>query len=284
MKVELNKTSFINNELALITVECEDIENFSQIQIEIFDVATKNPASKLGFGNIPIKVSKNTYQVSFDTKLLSFGMYEIKFVIFHTLKDIEFSDNRKVFVSGEDFNRLFFEVIRENELAKTNQEIEKVILNKKEKNEDYFLSGIDIRTATNEQENNFAVFVFVKGLLTGIKSRLDRFEIFPFEGLDRNDYFVLVNEFLKSRTKLGLEFPYTQERQEDSRRENPVSVVHFPCIVTETEEQAYNYSFLKTLLVLQAFSLQRGASGEIFHTLILNLKTGKSTLLYPLSP
>ena len=46
-KVKINKTSFLKGEKGIISVECEGVEGYSQIQIEIFDTGVKNPKSNL---------------------------------------------------------------------------------------------------------------------------------------------------------------------------------------------------------------------------------------------
>lgn len=272
--ISLASNLIIKGNVGLILLQNELINHYEQVQIEIFNTCVHNPKSVLGFGSKPVLITDSSHSVSFSTDNFGPGIYEIKLLRLHTPKG-EMAEH-KDFIGGEHFSRLFFEVIlhNNNSTAKTENELTKIVNKYENKIEESFMSGIDISKSQNK--NNYCVFVLIKGLKTGIKYRLGRFEIFPLnKGVERNDVFNLMNHFLKNYTKTNYFFEYKQEDSIKSQGLNPVSIVHFPKIVSDSMQEAVRYVHDKSNYLLQSFSLIRAASGEILNILVINTEENK---------
>jgi len=87
-----------------------------------------------------------------------------------------------------------------------------------------------------------------------------------------------------NETTTKLQFAYEDNLKNESRHNNPVSVIYFPCIIASNWEQANNYCNYKVSFLMQALSLTRGGSGEIFNTVVFNPKNGASQMITPRIP
>ncbi|MDI9875049.1 hypothetical protein [Flectobacillus rivi] len=273
MEISLNKTSSVKGETVTMTLKHADIDHYEQVQVEIFDTKEPNPTSKLGFGTSPKQVADGYYEVVFNTNDLALGIYEIRHILLHTGKHK--LDDKLFFNAGSDFNRTFFEVISANDKVKTSSEIKNEVINFEIENQIKFTEGIDI---SKTFKNSFTVFILVKRLLIGARYRFDKFEIIPLNrGLDTLDELCFTNSFLKDFTSFNLDFPYNETMALHSQSGNPVSVVYFPNIIADNPDDAKAFALTKTTFLLQAFSLTRGATGDVFDIVCIDLKSGNGT-------
>lgn len=118
MEITLSKTNFLKGEKGIITILYSGTEQYTQIQIDFFETGTINPKPKLGFGITPRLKGNDIYEVDLDTKDLNYEIYEIKLVRLHTMKGEELSTDRKDFVGGRDFERLFSKLLQKVKLLK----------------------------------------------------------------------------------------------------------------------------------------------------------------------
>ena len=275
--VTINKISFVKGEKGVITVKCNDVEQYAQLQIEIFNAGVKNPEAKFPVGTSPIIKDDNHYEVEFNTHNINcYGIYEIKLVIFHTPKQNEDIIPRKEFKSGIDFPRVFFEIFMVNyyefpdilQIPKSKPQLEIEVYTEEQMHEHDFLSGIDIRQKLDNNKFRYRVFVFVKKLKIGKKIRFNKCEIFPsLSNLHNKDSLECVNDFLHTQIKINLAFEY-----QDLSNNNPVAIIHFPLIISNTVEEIINFCIKKSSFVLQALALTRHASGEIFDIMLYDEK------------
>lgn len=118
-------------------------------------------------------------------------------------------------------------------------------------------------------QRHFTAFVFVRGMLIGTHMRFPHFELVPtHSGIDTNDAQRSVNKFLKERTKTGVQFEYSKDRQLRSLQANPVCVFHFPAVRANTPEEVRTYALRITDEVLLALALTRDASGRVFDCVV----------------
>lgn len=275
MLVILDNISIEKGQKGKIHIISKLIEPYDQAQIDIFDTGKLNPTSKLGFSSKPIKRIGDAYIVEFDTENLECGIYEIKIVRLHTPKSKSTEKKRIDFVGGENFQRVFFEVsIKKNERI-IEKDLKNLTFKIEHENEKHFYSGIDISKSGNVE--NYAVFVLIKGLKIGLRYRLDKFEILPTDkGLDSIDKLNYTNDFLKYRTSTNFVFLYDDETKTKSHNENPVTFAHFPKIYSDNIDNVRQFVSEKVQFLLQAFSLTRNASGEIFDIIIIKLGSNEA--------
>ncbi len=270
MLVILDSISIKKGQKGKIHIISKLIESYEQFEVDIFDTGKLNPISKLGFSSKPINRIGDAYVVNFNTEDLEFGTYEIKAVRLHTPKSKSTKKKHIDFIGGESFQRSFFEVSIEKNERKSEKELKNSILKIEHENEKHFYSGINI--SENSNVENFAVFVLIKGLKIGLRYRLDKFEILPTDkGLESIDKLNYTNDFLKNRTSTNFVFPYDDETKTKSHNENPVTFAHFPKIYSDNIDNVLQFVSEKIQFLLQAFSLTRNASGEIFDIIIIKL-------------
>ena len=270
--ITIERTNILRGEIQKVFLDNELISDYEQVQIEVFNTGVSNPESVLGFGTKPEKIKPNIYFVTFNTSSLSEGIYEIKLLRLHTPKTEGLAE-QKDYHADKDFSRIFFKVSLEEEVI-PESELNDFVIKKEKEQEKKFFSEVNISKAENP--NKFRAFVLLKGLKTGIRYRLENIEIFPLNvGLDSVDTINITNYFLKNYTNTGSFFKYGKEDSQRSQNENPVSIVHFPKIVSDDINDVVNYTHKKTEYLLQAFSLIRGASAYIINIVIVNLDNSK---------
>lgn len=271
--ISIGRTNILRGEIQKLFLVNDQVCNYSQVQVEVFNTGVPNPKSVLGFGTNPEKIEPNKYFVSFNTSTFNEGIYEIKLLRLHT-PIIEGFDEQKDYHGGKDFNRIFFKVTQTDEAPIKESELMNFVIEKEKENEKQFLSEINISKSENPDE--YTAFVLVKGLKTGIRYRLNNIEVFPLnKGLDSVDTFSIANHFLKYYTRTGSSFDYNEEVSQEYQSQNPVSIVHFPKIISDKIDDVVNFAHKKTEYLLQAFSLIRGASANIFNILVVDINKSK---------
>jgi len=114
--------------------------------------------------------------------------------------------------------------------------------------------------------------------LLGKKTRFKNYEIFPFKrGLDTLDYLNCTNEFVSIDTRINVEFKYTENVINSSRRSNPVAIVHFPTLMATDSEEVVKYCDSKVKAIIKTLSLIRDAQGEIFDIVVVNRKLNSAS-------
>lgn len=271
MRASITTTSIVKGQTATINLIENAIVTFQQVQVEIYDAGTPNPKSKLGFGTTAIENVDGSHDVRFDTTNLSTGIYEIKLIRLHTPINIDHKPEIIDYISNRDFQRIFFEVVNINDSEKTQDFLKDIVLKFEQTHDRNFHSGIVIPGSGIKIP--FSVFVLVKGLKLGHSYKLDRLEVVPLtQGLDTLDELNITNWFLKTYTQVGIEFPYDDNIRLQSQGKFPAVVVHFPLITSNNEEQVRDFAVQKTSFLLHAFSLTRGANGQIFDIVSVNLE------------
>jgi len=131
---------------------------------------------------------------------------------------------------------------------------------------------VDIRQ-NKTLEHKYAAFVFIKKMLIGTNMSFKNYRIVPISsGLNKKAQVEFINDFLEKQTSLELKFKYQKTTEEQHKNESPVFVVYFPTILSDGEDDVRSYVRDETLYLLQALSLSRDASGEIFNTVILHFE------------
>lgn len=199
------------------------------------------------------------------------GIYEVKLVRLHTSKDER--DRVPIdLLPDRDYARCLFEIVADPKDARPNIEIELDVQERERQIEQRFLSPLEVRSAGTEPTGHFFVLVFLKDILIGTRMRLDRYEIVPTNtGLETRDHLSFVNSFLANSTRAGITFEYSSALSEQSKRSNPVCVVHFPHILAQNAEAARDYCSDCSNALLQALALSRSAGGQIFSIVAVDL-------------
>jgi hypothetical protein len=277
--VDIDKLQYGPDDTIIINVQSDQIINFNQIQVEIFNTCTPNPKSVFGMGTTPVHVDGNTFNVSCSTKSFKPGIYEVKLVRLHTPKQANQKPEFLDFYSEINYPRILFEVKSslDNIHPSASNLIDKV-QNWEKSHESIFNEGIQLENTS--LTNSFAVFVLINGLKIGIKYRLENYEFIPLPfGLQAFESLNATNRFIKDFTRVNFLFEYTEQLDLQTQQNNPISVAHFPKIVCDTVEQAHSFTEKRVNSFLKSMSLIRGAVGEIFDFIIINLSNGEGLRL-----
>lgn len=281
--VELSKTTYTPEDNIVFEFENSEISEFNQIQVEIFDTCNPNPKSVLGFGTTPEKISQNRFIANTSAKNLKPGIYEVKIVKLHTPKNHKEGTEQINFVSNIHFPRTLFEVVADESKGRDHPQLINEVEKWEKLNSEEFLSGISV--PDNEGSSEYAVFVLIKGLKVGINYRLDKYEFIPLSfGLQAYDELKATNKFLKENTRTNFLFEYSKQVDESSQRKDPIVVAHFPRILSDDIEAARVFCEKKVNSFIQSMSLVRGAVGEIFDFVVVNLTNGEGMRLSPSLP
>lgn len=274
MNLRIMKVLLKKGETGTLSLDCNDIESYSQVQVEIYDTSIPNQKAKLSFGTAPTKVAEGRYDVPFDASSLREGIYEIKMIRLHT--PLRASANEvKDFLPTRDFERTFFEVASNPGTSRSHDVLKEEIENREQRFEEEFNSGIDI--SKGDVKTFVRCFALIKGLKLGQRYTFSKFEIFPLnQGLESRDELNLTNAFLQ-QFHLGITFPYDEQVSMQSQSLYPVAIVHFPLIITDTVAAARDFVIKKIKYLLQAFSLTRGANAQLFDIVCIESQTGIAT-------
>jgi len=260
-------------DIGILRITSENVSEYSTIQIEVFDVGSLNPTLKLSFGRSAKVIEKHVYEIALDTGNLNKGIYEIKLIKFHSTSNKGLLE-QKNFISGINFERIFFEVIEGKDCSPGHKNLNEWVTKKEKEIEDHFYSGVEVMSGS---KLSFTSITFIKGLLTSKRIRFDRYEILPFRGLDLTDENTLVNEFFEIQKDFGLKFNYEDEVKKKARRDNPVTILYFPKLIAPDENAVLDFCNKKVQSLLLAMSLARGANGELFDTIIYNNQTKQAS-------
>jgi len=277
--VEIDKQQYGPEDTIIINVHSDQIINFDQIQVEIFNTCTPNPTSVFGMGTVPVHVSGNAYCLSCSTKSFKPGIYEVKLVRLHSPK----KDNHKpefLDFHGEiNFPRTVFEVKSSlDELHHSSSNLLDIVQSWEKSHESIFSDGIQLENT--KCTNSYAVFVMIKGLKIGINYRLENYEFIPLPfGMQAYDALTATNRFINEFTRINFLFEYSEQVDLQTQQNNPISVAHFPKIDCDTIEEAQSFTEKRVNSFLKSMSLIRGAVGEAFDFIIVNLTNGEGLRL-----
>jgi len=273
MRLEVENTLIIRGESLSARVYDPSIHDYDQLQLEILTTGVENPTSKLGFGTTPNRVEDSCGEVGINTENLESGIYEIGLVRSHSPNKRDLAE-RIDFLPGRDYARTFFEVADSGVNRRSQAELSEQIKSKEADIERIFLQPIDLTVGSTAVRREDAVFVFVKDILIGTRTRLGNFEILPTgSGLDSKECIDFVNAFLASRTNTGLAFTYDENHQQRSRSATPVCVVHFPNLQTTSPEEVRDYAVSLSNRLLLALALIRDAGGEVFDVVVFDRRS-----------
>jgi len=233
------------------------------MQVEIVTTRVANPSSALGFGTVPSHPTDDDLQVDIATRDLKVGIYEIGLIRLHSPAEKD-ADPQLDFVAGRDFPRQLFEVRGANDPPKTADQLLEEVTQFERTLWKSFITPVDVRGDPTLEGEEFSVLVFVRDILIGVGMRFDHFEIVPTNsGLDTEDAVRFVNAFLQDRTRTSLSFEYDSRTRENSRRSNPVCVVHFAAVLASSMEAARDYCVDQANTLLLALSLSRDAGRKL---------------------
>lgn len=166
-------------------------------------------------------------------------------------------------------DRVIFEVAHDSRVVTSAALVQEVTAAESQLEAD-FLEPVEAQIGgTHAGRRQFTAFVFVRGLLIGTHMRFPHFEIVPTgSGIENIDALNSINNFLKQRTKTGVQFKYSKDRQLQSLQANPICVFHFPSVRANSPEEVRAYSVKTTDEVLLALALTRDASGTVFECVV----------------
>lgn len=284
IEVKLTDSYVIKGGLLSVRVSHPQVFDYSQLQLEVFDVGVSNPSPKLGFGMTPTKLGECVAEVAINSGHLASGIYEIRLVRLHDPINADVAQQLD-FVPGKDFARQLFEVGELSEARRTTTELLAAVQQREAELEKEFLAPVDIRETQTPSGLELDVFVFVRDVLIGTPIRFKHFELVPTQsGLDSKDALDFVNRFLRERTLIGSQFIYDEGVERQSRQSNPVCVVHFPTIIASTIEEARDHCVEKTSALLLALSLSRDAAGIVFEVIVFDRRLGSAVKFSMSSP
>jgi hypothetical protein len=275
--VELSTSSAIKGQSIELRLQHKQGPGYAQLQVEVYDCGVLNPSSKLGFGTTPKITAKEELAVDIDTRHLAIGVYEVRLVKLHDGGEANEKPNIDL-VAVKDYPRTFFEVVESakdsRHLDVIRQEVERL----EQEIEWRFLEPCDVRTDLSLPSTLHTAFVFIKDVLIGTRLRLERLELVPTnDGIGTRDSHEFVNTFLEQRTSTDIIFEYGGQLESQSRSANPVCVVHFPAIQSNSLETARDYCVGKTNAVLLALALSRDAGGSIFDVVLFDHSSRRAT-------
>lgn len=272
--VSLDKASTIKGERISVRIIACQGDDYEQLQLEVYEIGVLNPESKLGMGTTPRRPERHVHEVDIDTTNLPEGLFEIRLVRFHTPR-VSGVPAEIDFLPVRDFDRQVFVIQGSGDQPLTLETPLSAAERLESEIEQRFISPRDIRVDAKLPAIEYCVLVFVKDLLIGTRIRFDHFEIVPSgSGLERRDSYDFINGFLQAKTSIKLAFNYDDVASNRARNDNPVCVVHFPCLQASNENEALDYCDHLTERLLFALSLTRDAAGEIFDIVVLNLTNG----------
>lgn len=235
--------------------------------MDIMEAAKENPESAFST-SIEIREDAEEITLEIDSSLLPFGFFELRRIMLHTSTPSNDLPNR-MYIGGEHFERVFFQVCTIFDPPSPAEAIAEHCLAAEEALEQQFLSGIELPKI--EAHHEYTCFVFIDGVLIGRRMRFDRFEIVPYErGLDGKDKYDLINEFFSQKTKTKLQFSYQGDAAAKSRQEHPVSIVHFPLVISDQDEKVVDYCLEQAEILLQALAVTRDSKGKVFDIVVVN--------------
>ena len=183
-----------------LIVECGIANQFDQMQVEITSAGIKNPIGAISLATKPENVGNHLYQINIPTEALVPGFYEISLIRLHS--PISESALTQIdFVKEVDFERELFLIntVFDRELSRNDVFAACSALEGKLATQ--FTSGI--RLSHHDSAQPFTCFIFVKGILIGLRTGFDRFEVVPYDrGLDSRDKLDLINEFFQTNNCL----------------------------------------------------------------------------------
>lgn len=277
IEVELTESYVVKGNRLSIRVLHPEVFEYRQLQVEVFDVGVANPSPRLSFGTAPTRLEDYAAQVAIDSQHLPLGTYEIRLIRLHDPINLSLAPQVD-FMPRKDFKRQLFEVVASPESQRAASVLLTEVQQQEAELERIFLSSVDIRKHESSDASEYCVFVFVRDVLIGTAIRFRNFELVPTQsGLDSKDSLEFVNWFLRERTLTGLQFSYEDGLAEQSRRSNPVCVVHFPSIISSSIEEVRDHCIEQTSKLLLVLSLSRDAGGIAFEVVALDRQIGNAT-------
>lgn len=274
--VKISASTIEAGEELIVCVSDQTADTYGQMQTDVKTAGRLNREFALSTGAAPTKISGQEFEVVVNTSSLQPGFYELVRVVFHTPAQPQLAPTLEL-QSGRDYHRILLEVVEKGGVKHTADEVLAAVSLAEKAIDERFSSAIDVRHSEREVAEHYAVFVFVRGILVGTRIRFDHCEIIPTgTGLDSHDALNFVNRSMQD-FGFNLTFPYGEPQANASRTENPVFLIHFPHIVSETSEQAREHCVAKAELLLLAMALSRDATGTVFEIVVLDRQLGRAT-------
>ena len=252
------------------------MDSYDQMQVDVLTAGGLNREFAFSMGTTPIKTPDNGLEVVVNTSSIQPGFYELVRIMFHTPAQSKPAPELEL-LSSRDFQRTLFEVVAKGGIRHSSDEVMNAVTLAETVLEEKFLAPIDVREDRKGVAEHYAVFVFVRGILVGTHIRFEHCELIPTRtGLDSNDALNFVNGSMRD---LGVDvaFPYGEQQAHTSRSENPVFLIHYPHIVSASNEQARDHCVKKVVLLLLAMALSRDATGTIFEIVVLDKQRGQAS-------
>jgi hypothetical protein len=94
----------------------------------------------------------------------------------------------------------------------------------------------------------------------------------------------LVNDFLATQTKIGINFVCSEELSQTIRNDNPTCIIHFPLVIADKMESAMQYCQQESEILSEVFSAYRSGLGRVIKTVVYDSDTGTGTMFTSRTP
>jgi len=268
LKLSIDQTSYrINDNLEFyleINNSSFDIEDLSNININIYRYGEKRIEFSLGFGTAP-KLIDNKFIISKQIpQTLEEGIYFIRHIKF-IFGDFEKGTHRELsFLPKRDFELVFFQIGLEDGLAISRLEIFSRVLVLSQKQHDYKNKPILTSSAQKNKTNlEYNVLVFGVGNLIHNIHELNGYTIYPIkDGLNYSNMNNPVNEFLEKHLKVSI--PFNESIDLKFRKSTPLFVIDYLTINAVNPKDAIDHSINLSQNIYSILGYKNGQRPEIF--------------------
>ncbi len=112
-----------------------------------------------------------------------------------------------------------------------------------------------------ENGHQFRCFIFIRDCLLTVKSRIGRFELIPFEGIEWRDEIGLIQNFMMIAGTSPLQS--FDDCLAQAKAGQPTIVMHFPVVNAETPQMAMDIVAIEANLLCDLLSVNRGSNASI---------------------
>lgn len=279
IKQVLNKVSYYNNENLDIDFDFSnyplDINNLTNININIYSLGRKRNDFVLGFGSIP-KINHNIFSISQKlSNSMEAGIYLIRQIkmIYGTPEDKDYKELS--LLPKDHFELKFFYVSDKKDDIKSSDEIKKLIGNislerNKYRNKIHKTQG----TLALGKPNYFNVHIFALGCLIHGVQELEGITIYPISSkLSYEKMNRIVNEHLNKRTNCSL--PFKEEIERDYGKSSPMFVIEFQKVNALDYNSVLQYCRGKSESIFSILAYDKGQKPNLFSYVIINEESGE---------
>lgn len=219
-----------------------------------------------GTGTI-INASGKTHEIFINTtEDLKEGMYLVGQINISKINETHLTEPL-MNLTQQDFGECILKIVESSDNPQTEEEL------KKEYHEIIKKRDIDFYKGIGDGSKRFEGCIFIKDCLITRPMRLGQYQIFPWDGLPCNDEINLVQDYL-SKTNVN-RLNNTQEMLKNCKQGQPVSIVHFPLIKSDSPEIAGEIMEKEVSILCDLLAVLRDGYPSIFGSLLLDNNTGE---------